>query len=257
MEIQRGKEGMALQEFNPKYGGCTGNVLRTLDHINNHEQFYKKIPGTNSQESTFGPMRSAEYKVQCENSEKQIILGDAYFSSVKSAVLTMTLYGRHYAGVVKNCHSKFPKKFLTETLSEAPVGAHMLLSTNHDRVYICALGYKYVKSRKPIVLVFTHGAGTLVSLNIPRTLWERMIPTVTFMRRLLNVHKLRINTSKRAIRLMYTTINTNTNFNFKKMVDNRPMVSSYSTTLIDLHVVDAYSLYLYHHRVEKQRKQHL
>jgi len=32
---------------------------------------------------------------------------------------------------------------------------------------------------------------------------------------------------------------------------------SLSTTLISLHAVDAYSLYLYNHRVEKKRTQHL
>jgi len=256
LEIQRGKEGMALQEFNPKYGGCTGYVLRTLEHINNHEQFYKIFPGKNSQESTFGPMRSAEYKVQCENSDKQIILGDAYFSSVKTAVSTMTLYGRHYVGVVKNCHSKFPKKFLTETLSEAPAGSHMLLSTKHDGVYICALGYKYVKSRKPIMLVFTRGAGTSFSENTPYfvrkndsygNVYEKAVERPQIADKYFKAcNTIDVHNNKRQYKLQLE----------KKWLTTDPWFRL-STTLIGLHVVDAYSLYLYHHRVEKQRKQHL
>lgn len=67
----------------------------------------------------------------------------------------------------------------------------------------------------------------LFSLKIPPILFERMTPMKMFMRRLLNIHKLRINTSRYITQLMYTTLNVNLNFNLRKMVDDGPMVLSF------------------------------
>lgn len=46
------------------------------------------------------------------NMDKQLILGDSYVSSVKTAAVTMNLYGRYYVGAIKNVLPSFPEDFL-------------------------------------------------------------------------------------------------------------------------------------------------
>ena len=98
--------------------------------------------------------------IQCEISDKQLVLGDSYFSSFHSAIHTMKRYGRHYIGIVKTSHAKFPFKYISEKMKNAPTGSHLLLTTYHEGVYLCALGYKFSKREKVSMFVFTRGAGT-------------------------------------------------------------------------------------------------
>ena len=98
--------------------------------------------------------------VQCKISDKQIVLGDSYFNSVRSAMQTMKQYGRHYVGILKTSYAKFPAKFINNKMKDAPTGSYLLLTTYHEGVYLCALGYKFSKKEKVLMFVFMRGAGT-------------------------------------------------------------------------------------------------
>ena len=52
-------------------------------------------------------------------------MGDSYFSSVNTAIQCMNWYGRHYVGVVKTAHAKFPKAYITDVMQDAPTGEHV------------------------------------------------------------------------------------------------------------------------------------
>lgn len=158
LEVQRGKAEMKLQKYNTKYGHCTGQVLRSIESVQNFEVIYDQPVDRMS--CLRGPVRTQEFYEQCEVSDKQVVVGDSFFSSVQSATESMKLFGRHYIGVVKQAYSKFPKDFLKETMKNAPAGAQLLLTTKHEGVYLCALGYKYSRSGKVTCFIFTRGAGT-------------------------------------------------------------------------------------------------
>ena len=72
----------------------------------------------------------------------------------------MKRYKRHYVGIVKTSHSKFPSKYIANKMKDAPTGSHILASTYHEGVYLCALGYKISKKEKVSMFVFTRGAST-------------------------------------------------------------------------------------------------
>ena len=45
-------------------------------------------------------------------------------------------------------------------MQNAPTGAHILLTTFDEGVYLCALGYKFSKKEKVTMFLFTRGACT-------------------------------------------------------------------------------------------------
>ena len=92
------------------------------------------------------------------NATRDVFLGDAWFSSVDLAVKTMQVHDSHYIGVVKMNSSKYPKRFLEETMKMWPAGSHLNLEATVDGVPLVATGYKYCKS-KVIAFIWTKGAG--------------------------------------------------------------------------------------------------
>ena len=89
---------------------------------------------------------------------KQTFIGDSWFSSVQAAT-ELALCGHHHIGVVKTAHSRFPKKFLLQTMQHWPAGSHLLLqATTREDIELCAVGCKCNK-RKVMMFLFTKGAG--------------------------------------------------------------------------------------------------
>ena len=66
-----------------------------------------------------GPVRTPGFHQQCEISDKQIVIGDSYFSSVVSATECTKKGDRHYIRIVKQAYGEFPKKILKESLKNA------------------------------------------------------------------------------------------------------------------------------------------
>ncbi len=118
LELQRGKSEMKLQKYNAKYRHCTGQILCSIKRVQNFEVVYDKPVDCMS--CLRGPVCTQEFYKQCEVSDKQVVIGDSFFSSVQTATESMKLFGRHYVGVVKQAYSKYPKDFLKETMNNAP-----------------------------------------------------------------------------------------------------------------------------------------
>ena len=90
---------------------------------------------------------------------RNLILGDSWFSSVKTAEAIYES-GHEWIGVVKTSHSLFAKKDLEEKLNTWPGG--MILSmqaTTSKGVQLIAVGYKY-NSSKVLCFVATKNAGS-------------------------------------------------------------------------------------------------
>ena len=54
------------------------------------------------------------------NATCDVFLGDAWFSSVELVVQAMKIHNSYYIGVVKTNSSKYPKKFIEETMQNWP-----------------------------------------------------------------------------------------------------------------------------------------
>ena len=92
------------------------------------------------------------------NGKKKLALGDSWFGSVDYAAET----NEEVILNIKQCHSRFPLKFLKDTVADWPSGSYLNLEaqvnvgTSKERK-IYAIGYKYCKS-KGSYFVFTEGA---------------------------------------------------------------------------------------------------
>ena len=67
-------------------------------------------------------------------------------------------FDANFIGVVKTNHSKYPKKWLEDTMKEWPPGSHIVLEARQHGVDVLACGYKYNK-RKVCCFVFSKGSG--------------------------------------------------------------------------------------------------
>ena len=153
---------MKFSKYNAQYGHCTGQVLCFIESVKNFELLYDNPEDCMS--CMQRPIiRTAEFHRQCKISDNQLVIGDSFFSSLQSATKSMKKYGRHYLGIVKQAHAKYPKVFLKHNMKNAPTGAFLLLTSKFEGVYLCALGYKYNKSDKVSKFIFTRGAGTLTN----------------------------------------------------------------------------------------------
>ena len=93
--------------------------------------------------------------------------GDSWFGSVKAAA-DIASKGMHSIFQVKTSHSLYPKKFIEDTLADAPGGVHIVLRGKHPNgTTLYALGYKY-SSKKALCFIMTDGAGS----TIPGTPYE-------------------------------------------------------------------------------------
>ena len=92
--------------------------------------------------------------------EKRLLVGDSWFGSVRSAV-EVAQQGHHAVLAVKTAHSRFPKKFLDDTMKEFPGGTWITMRGKCGRtgVELVAIGYKY-NSKKVLSFVTTVGAGS-------------------------------------------------------------------------------------------------
>ena len=80
------------------------------------------------------------------------------------AAVALSKMKRHFTGVVKTSHALFPKAFLQESLSTAPAGSRVHLSTTVEGVQLVATGYKYNR-RKVLFFISTVGAGGMADGN--------------------------------------------------------------------------------------------
>ena len=244
LEIMRGCESMKKQLFNNTYWHCTGLVLHMTGRIDNYEFTHSRKIDDSSEMQFENENHRDDWMVQCKISDKQIVLGDSYFSSVRSAVQTMKRYGRHYVGIVKTSHTKFPKTYIQDVMKDAPTGAHVLLTIFHEGVYLCALGYKFSKKEKVSMFIFTRGADTTKTTdahyyqrrndpfgNVYDKIVERPEIANTYFTYCgaIDSHN---NLRQGHLRLE------------KKWRTQDPWFRL-STTLIGMHVVDAYQLYRY------------
>ena len=85
-------------------------------------------------------------------------LGDSWFSSVDTVVALKKCFNANFIGVIKTNHSRYPKKWLEETMKEWPPSSHLVLQAEYEGVVMFACGYKYNK-RKVCSFIFTKGAG--------------------------------------------------------------------------------------------------
>ena len=66
---------------------------------------------------------------------------------------------------MKTAHAKFPKAYIQNIMKTVPTGAHILLTTFHEGVYLCALGYTFSKKEKVSMMIFTRGACTAKTID--------------------------------------------------------------------------------------------
>ena len=92
--------------------------------------------------------------------EKRLFVGDSWFGSVKSAV-EIAQNRHHCVLAVKTAHSRFPKKFMDNTMKNYPGGTWITMRGKCGRtgVELVAIGYKY-NSKKVLCFVTTVGAGS-------------------------------------------------------------------------------------------------
>ncbi len=133
---------MKFSKFNAQHDHCTEKVFHCIESVKNFELLYENPEDCMS--CMQGPIiRTAEFHWQCKLSDKQLVIGDSFFSSVQSAsTKSMKKYGRHYLGIVKQAHAKNPKVFLKDSIKNVPADAFLLLTSKFEGVYLCALGYK-------------------------------------------------------------------------------------------------------------------
>ena len=98
--------------------------------------------------------------VQYEISDRQLVIGASYFGSMMTAIYTKKRYGKHYINIVRTIHANIPEIYIQNVMKEAPTGAHILLTTFHEGVYLCTLGYKVSEGNKIPMMIFMRGTGT-------------------------------------------------------------------------------------------------
>ena len=144
------------------------NICRKKGDIAGKESEYKHVTNMKTCKVSLSLMKESKVNrtltgnVTAEdinpNATRDVFLGDAWFSSVELVVQAMKIHDSYYIGVVKTNSSKYPKKFIEETMQNWPAGSHINLETVVDEVPIIATGYKYCK-RKILFFVWTKGAG--------------------------------------------------------------------------------------------------
>ena len=87
-------------------------------------------------------------------SDRDVIMGDA---SVKTATVLDDKLDCNFIGHVKTAHSRFPKKWLEETMEEWPCGTHLVLESLFGKENLIAVSYKYNK-KKVCHFIMTQGA---------------------------------------------------------------------------------------------------
>ncbi len=96
IEVQRDKKLMKFSKYNSQFDHYTGSS----EGVKNFEIFCDKP--LDHMSCTGGPIiRTEEFHQQCKISNKQLVIGDSFSSSIQAATESMRKHGRHYLGVVK------------------------------------------------------------------------------------------------------------------------------------------------------------
>jgi hypothetical protein len=132
LELQRGKEGMREGEYCDTLGATAACTLRLTE-------------------------------LALDGNSECGIMGDAWFGSVKAAV---ALSKKGYKSIlqVKTGHGLFPKKFIDDTLKDAPGGVWIVLESVHQQVPLLAIGYRY-STRTTLFFVATKDSGRTTNGN--------------------------------------------------------------------------------------------
>jgi len=134
LELQRGKEGMRLEQYYDTLGATAACTLQLMEEAQRDD------------DRTGAGLRA-----------------DAWFGSVKAAV---ALAKKGYKAVlqVKTGHGLFPKKFIESALADSPGGVRIVLEAIHDGVPLIAIGYRY-STRTTLHFVATKDAGSMAKGN--------------------------------------------------------------------------------------------
>jgi hypothetical protein len=83
---------------------------------------------------------------------------DDWFGSIKAAV-ALAKTGFKAVLQVKTGHGLYPKKFIEDTLKDAPGGVWIVLEAIHEGIPLLAIGYRY-STRTTLFFVTTKDAGS-------------------------------------------------------------------------------------------------
>ena len=136
LEIQEGAEAMSAKDYVAELrsqAGCTKRLATATAHGGDNSS------GIEDDESIDGS----------EGHVIDVFCGDSWFASVSSA-LALQKCGYEFAGVVKNCHSGYPRKALEALMQEWPGGSYFVLVSDN----LVATGYKY-NSKKVVCFLST------------------------------------------------------------------------------------------------------
>ena len=84
---------MKKQVYNKSFGHCTGLVLQRTEKGQKYKYTHHKKSDDTTINVSENENHQDDWKVQCEISDKQLVLRDSYFSSVRTAIQTMKKYG--------------------------------------------------------------------------------------------------------------------------------------------------------------------
>ena len=141
IETQEGKSRMSKKDFYRELGATSSCVMRG---VKCGEKFELAV----DQHDDTTPTKT------------DLWLGDSWFGSVK-ACANVAKAGHHCCLMIKNGHSRSPKKFLDNKMKEMPGGTWIVLKGRAEKegVDLVSLGYKYNK-KKVLTFVYSKGAGS-------------------------------------------------------------------------------------------------
>jgi len=96
--------------------------------------------------------------VQRGDDRSALLQADAWFGSVKAAV-ALGKQGHQAVLQIKTGHAFYPKKFIEDTLKDAPGGVWIVLESIHEGIPLIAIGYRY-STRTTLFFVATKNAGS-------------------------------------------------------------------------------------------------
>ena len=184
---------------------------------------------------------------------KTILMGDAWFGSVKAAA-EASKRGMGTIYQIKTNHGLFPKQFIEDALKDGPGGCHIVLEGKHpDGPELVAIGYRY-NSKVTLHFVMTKNAGST----------KRGSPyEMKFTDSHGNVH-VRLVDRPAVISNYFESSNCVDKHNqarqyelgLEKKWDTRDPWFRLTTTLIGINVVDVWKFSLYHTLFSRLQMKH-
>ena len=222
LEIQRGKDGMRGARHNGSLGATAGCTLRLLEGA--------------------AGIASTGHGIK----------GDAWFGSVRTA-MEIGVRGNEAVLQVKTNSGLYPKKFIEDALTDAPGGVSIVLAgTAPNEQKLIAIGYRYsrkttlffvmtagagsTKPGRPYIMKYTDGYGNLCSREV-----ERPAVLSDFFEHSNTID--RHNQSRQY------------DLALEKSWVTKDCFFRLSTTLIGIHVTDAWKLADYHKIINFSKKE--